>query len=235
MIIVLNLKCVLSVICNTLKGIIMLLKKRIQQAYFFRARKFDCLENLQKWNQTDFDSRKAYKIHNYGRLNKPYEEMMYFCNKPEQTLEEIDYEHKTPVVISAYKVKQNFSCVDIVVSSEENNDDRIPWLKLRGAFSQRETPELNKFTTKIREQFYTVPIDNAQGWVYPTVGKQSKDKFNLAMYPGVAKHLLEFQGAIVISKANPNGMKKIEFCFDRDYRLDYIKGYPELQKIFNLD
>ena len=55
----------------------MLLKKRIQQAYFFRARKFDCLENLQKWNQTDFDSRKAYKIHNYGRLNKPYEEMMY--------------------------------------------------------------------------------------------------------------------------------------------------------------
>lgn len=202
--------------------------------YFFHARQIDRLNNLQSWNKYDFASRKSYQIKKYGRLNKPHEEMMCFCNTSAQTLKEINYDYKTPVVLSAYKAKQNFSCVDIIASSRENNNDRIPSLKLRGIFSHPETPELNKFTTDMREEFYTVPIDKAQGWVYPTVGKHSKDKFNLAMYPGVAKRLLEFQGAIVISKANPNGMKEIEFCFDQDYRLDYIKGYPELQKIFNL-
>ena len=212
----------------------MLVKKTNQDARFFRARQFACVKDLQRWNKLDFTSPKVYEIKDYGRLNKPHEEMIYFCNTSEQTLKEISYDYKTPVVISVYQAKQDFSCVDITTSNEENNNDEIFLAKLKNAFSQQETPRSNKFTTEIREEFYTISIDKAQGWVYPTVGKQSKDKFNLAMYPGVAKRLLEFQGAIVISKANPNGMKEIEFCFDQDYRLDYIKGYPELQKIFNL-
>lgn len=55
------------------------------------------------------------------------------------------------------------------------------------------------------------------------------------MYPGVAKRLLEFQGAIVISKANPNGMKEIEFCFDQDYRLDYNRVTAKLDRQFLVD
>ena len=213
----------------------MLIKRDYNGANFFRSRQINNLSSLQNWNHKSFESRKSNEIKSYGRLNKPHEEMMYFCNTSEQTLEEIGYKYKTPVVISAYKAKRDFSCVDIVISNKKDNNAQPFGFRLREAFSKLETPELNKFTTKIREQFYTVPIDKAQGWIYPTVGEQSKDKFNLAMYPGVAKRLLEFQGAIVISKSNPNGMKEIEFCFDQDYRLDYIKGYPELQKIFNLD
>lgn len=30
-------------------------------------------------------------------------------------------------------------------------------------------------------------------------------------------------------------MKEIEFCFVQDYRLDYVKGYPKLRMIFNLE
>lgn len=212
----------------------MVIKKYSYGNYFFRAKKLNCLNDLKNWNRRNFESCKMYKIHSYGRLNNWYEEMMYFCNIPMQTLTEISYDYKNPVIISAYKIIQDFACVDIVASSKEISNTKVLLPKLQSAFSQQETPELNKFTTKIREEFYTVPINKAKGWIYPTVGKQSKDKFNLAMYPGVAKRLLEFQGAIVISKANPSGMKEIEFCFDQDYRLDYIKGYPELQKIFNL-
>lgn len=212
----------------------MLVKKHNHGIAFFHAKQINSLTDLQNWNKSSFAMRKSYEIKNYGRLNKPHEEMMYFCNTSRQTLEEIGYDYKTPVVVSAYKAKRYFSCVDIAMSSKEDDNTKLSLSKLRNAFSQQETPELNKFTTDMREEFYTVPIDEAQGWIYPTVGKQSKDKFNLAMYPGVAKRLLEFQGAIVISKANPSGMKEIEFCFDQNYRLDYIKGYPELQKIFNL-
>lgn len=55
------------------------------------------------------------------------------------------------------------------------------------------------------------------------------------MYPDPVRQHLEFEGAIVISDANPEGRMNVEFCFDSDYRLDYVKSYPELNKIFELE
>lgn len=103
----------------------MIIKKYNHETCFFRAERLNNLSDLQNWNKNSFASRKSYKIKNYGRLNKPHEEMMYFCNTPEQTLKEINYDYKTPVVVSAYKAKHNFSCVDIIASSRENNNDKI--------------------------------------------------------------------------------------------------------------
>lgn len=60
-------------------------------------------------------------------------------------------------------------------------------------------------------------------------------EFNIAMYPDPVRQHLELEGAIVISDANPEGRMNVEFCFDSDYRLDYVKSYPELKKIFGLE
>ena len=93
----------------------------------------------------------------------------------------------------------------------------------------------NQITTAIREDFYTLPIDVAQAWSYPIVGEQIRGVHNIAMYPDPARKYLEFEGAIVISDANLEGRMNVEFCFDSDYRLDYVKSYPELKKIFGLE
>lgn len=92
----------------------------------------------------------------------------------------------------------------------------------------------NRITTAIRDDFYTLLINVAQAWSYSIVGEQCKGIYNLAMYPDLARKHLEFEGAIVILKANPEGRMDVEFCFDQDYRLDYVKGYPELKRIFGL-
>lgn len=47
------------------------------------------------------------------------------------------------------------------------------------------------------------------------------------MYPDPVRYHWEFEGAIVISDANPEGRMSVKFCFDSDYCLDYVKGYPE--------
>lgn len=209
--------------------------------YLFRARKINNVSVLQNWNKKDFVTRKAYNIVNYGRLNKPYEEMMYFNNNYRQTLKEIHYDYNTPVVISAYKVAIPFKSTRIAYENDNQSIDIeskacLDWFK--DLFSDNTDIALdisNQITTAIREDFYTLPIDVAQAWSYPIVGEQIKGVHNVAMYPDPVRQHLEFEGAIVISDANPEGRMNVEFCFDSDYRLDYVKSYPELNKIFELE
>lgn len=162
---------------------------------------------------------------------------MYFNNDYHQALEEIRYDYNTPVVISVYKVVASFKSTRIAYESDNQPIDIkskacLDWF--RDLFSD-DTDISNQITTAIREDFYTLPIDVAQAWSYPIVGEQIKGVHNIAMYPDPVRQHLEFEGAIVISDANPEGKMNVEFCFDSDYRLDYVKGYPELKKIFELD
>lgn len=207
----------------------------------FRARKINNIMALQKWNRKDFVARKAYDIVNYGRLNKPYEEMMYFNSDYHQALKEIHYDYNTPVVVSAYKVVAPFKSTRIAYKNDNQSIDIeskacLAWF--RDLFSDNidiDPNVSNQITTAIREDFYTLPIDAAQAWSYPIVGEQIKGVHNIAMYPDPVRQHLEFEGAIVISDANPEGRMNVEFCFDSDYRLDYVKSYPELKKIFGLE
>ena len=209
--------------------------------YLFRARKVENILALQKWNKKDFIARRAYNVVNYGRLNKPYEEMMYFNNDYHQTLKEIHYDYNTPVVISTYKVVTSFKSTRIAYEDDNQPIDIesktcLDWFT--DLFSDNTDIALdisNQITTAIREDFYTLPIDVAQAWSYPIVGDQIKGIHNVAMYPDLVRQHLEFEGAIVISDANPEGRMNVEFCFDPDYRLDYVKSYPELNKIFELE
>lgn len=209
--------------------------------YLFRARKVNSLMDLQKWNKKDFLARKAYDIVSYGRLNKPYEEIMYFNNDYRQALKEIHYDYNTPVVISAYKVVTPFKSTRIAYENENQPIDIeskacLDWFRDLFADNTDIAPDIsNRITTAIREDFYTLPIDVAQAWSYPIVGEQIKGVHNVAMYPDPVRQHLEFEGAIVISDANPEGRMNVEFCFDSDYHLDYVKSYPELNKIFELE
>lgn len=209
--------------------------------YLFRARKVNKILALQKWNKKDFIARKAYDVVNYGRLNKPYEEMMYFNNDYRQTLKEIHYNYNTPVVISAYKVIIPFKSTRIAYENDNQPMDIdskacLDWFTdLFSDNTDIDSAISNQITTAIREDFYTLPIDVAQAWSYPVVGEQIKGVHNIAMYPDPVRQHLEFEGAIVMSDANPKGKMSVEFCFDPDYRLDYVKGYPELKKIFELE
>lgn len=223
--------------------------------YFFRAVKLSNLLDLQNWNEKNFRATPEYEISECGRLNAAHESMMYFSNRPEQTLTEIAYDYKTPVVIAAYRVQGHFRSVAIgtdypheqisVAAKDEKVKKRLAGI--RDLFSRRESPELNKITSALRKQ-YDLHDANAQAWTFPIVGEVNMSEegavgdsgdsraqvYNLAMCPGLAKQYLKFAGAIVISDANPEGRKHVEFCFDQDYRLDYLKGYPELAAIFDV-
>lgn len=208
--------------------------------YLFRARKINSILDLQQWNKNDFGARKSYKITEYGRLNKPYEEMLYFNNDFHQTLKEIDYDYQTPVVVSAYQVIEPFMSTQIAYENKNQLMDVeskacLDWF--RDLFSDNAdiaSEICNQITTAIREDFYTLAIDIAQAWSYPIVGEQIKGMNNVAMYPGPARQHLNFVGAIVISDVNSEGKMNVEFCFDPNYRLDYVKGYSELKEIFVL-
>lgn len=213
--------------------------------YFFRARPAESLLSLENWNARSFTNLPSYKIKYYGRLNKPHEEMMYFTSDKDQVLTEIGYSYQKPVVVAAYQVINPFSTLDIGRDFEKN---QITGLKVdelsqidtllryfRSAFSQKPSNKLNEFTTKIREHYYPLKINKDQAWTYPVMGPAKPACFNLAMYPDLARQYLEFKGAVVISKANKSGMKQIDFCFDEQYRLDYVKAYPKLKKIFGLE
>lgn len=205
---------------------------------FFRARTIKNLLDLQNWNYKDFYTVPSYKIKNYGRLNKPHEEILYFSNNSDQTLEEINYNRQTPVVIAAYQTVMSFNSSQIAKKDANNHQSDTIVQQFQKLFQQSTTIENNKKTTTIRDIFYRInPIDHIQAWSYPiqSISEIKTSNYNLAIYPGVAKRYLQFKGAIVISKANKLGLKHIDFCFDQNYRLDYLKGYPELIKIFNLD
>lgn len=208
--------------------------------YFFRAVKLANLLDLQNWNEENFKATAEYKITEYGRLNEPHESMMYFSNRPEQTLVEIGYDYKTPVVIAAYKVQIPFNALaigkDYLTSSSESKNVLLP--EIKSLFSQKESLQLNKITTGLRDKYDLFNV-NAKAWTFPIMNNEDsedyKKLYNLAMYPGLVRDYLSFAGAVVISNANLQGKVHVEFCFDNQYRLDYIKGYPELKTIFELD
>lgn len=135
--------------------------------HLFRARKVDNTMALQKWNKKDFMARKAYDIVNYGRLNKPYEEMMYFNNDYRQTLNEIHYGYDTPVVISAYKVVTPFKSTRIAYEDDNQPIDVeskacLDWFRDLFVDNIDIASDIsNQITTAIREDFYTLPIDVA--------------------------------------------------------------------------
>lgn len=172
--------------------------------------------------------------------------MLYLCSDADQTLQEINYDYQTPVVIAAYRVKQDFNSLAIGADYPEEqitgrNDETLSATKQSLAavcalFNEKENAKLNQLTNSVHD-CYDLRAAKAQAWIFPVVGDaensdDSKRIFNLAIYPGLASQYLDFAGAIVVSDANPEGRKHVEFCFDRDYRLDYLKGYPELEAIF---
>lgn len=225
-----------------------IVKQQKAGKYFFRAIRLSNLLDLQNWNERTFEARPEFEINDYGRLNLPHESMMYFCNQPQQTLKEIGYDYQTPVVIAAYQVKTAFKSLTMCADYPEKqitglDNETLSQLtarltELRHLFSQPESSKLNRSTTKLRH-LYNLNAVKAQAWTFPVVDgdaleKKGKAPYNLAMYPGLVKQYLQFVGAIVISDANPEGKAHTEFCFDDQYRLDYLKGYPELEEIFGI-
>lgn len=212
--------------------------------YFFRARTISNILDLQNWNQKDFQAKPAYKITEYGRLNFPHEAMLYFTNDSEQILKEVNYNYQSPMVIAVYQAVQSFNSVQVAQSYSNNGELQLTKTELhetnacinyfKNIFQSNADAKDNQITTILRENFYRLPQDLAQAWTFPTIDTSTKGIYNLAIYPGVAKELLKFKGAIVISKANPLGLKEIDYCFDENYRLDYVRNYPELQQIFNI-
>lgn len=224
-------------ICNNIPLSIVTMK-HTNNSYLYRARKINALTDLQMWNKKDFGTRKSYSIREYGRLNKPYEEVLYFNNDFRQILKEIDYDYTSPVVISTYKIIDPFVSTRIAYENgtvTKEAHECLTWFKDLFSNNTDIDPAIsNRITTAIRDDFYTLPINVAQAWSYPIVGEQCKGIYNLAMYPDLARKHLEFEGAIVVSKANLEGRMDVEFCFDQDYRLDYVKEYSELKRIFGL-
>lgn len=208
---------------------------------FFRARTINNLLDLQKWNRTDFEALPSHKIKNYGRLNKPHEEMLYLSSTADQTLKEINYNYQILVIIAAYQTIKPFCSLQIAQrNSDLDHKSDILVKQIDQLFHQPATANNNEKTTTIRDRLYQITsINDIQAWSYPTQAiqdsKQTKKNYNLAIYPGIAKQYLQFKGAIVISEANKSGYKHIDFCFDQNYRLDYLKSYPELIKFFDLD
>ena len=199
-----------------------------QDSFFFRAIKANNIDELTMWNKNRFSAIPEHRVTRIGRLNGMYESILYFNNQVLQTLNEIDYDYETPVVIAGYKVKQDFTALIIGAGQD---GEMLP--EITEPFLHKESTKLNQTTLNIRKKYYDLTANGALAWVYPSVGN-TDESYNLAIYPGLAKQYLEFVGAVVISKANRSGSMHIEFCFDSDYCLDYLKWHPELKRLFKL-
>lgn len=199
-----------------------------QASFFFRAIKVSSIDELATWNKNRFSAIPEYRVTQIGRLNGMHESILYFNNQVLQTLNEIGYDYKTPVVIAGYKVKQDFTA--LIIGADQDGE-MLP--EIAEPFLHKESTKLNQITLNLRKKYYDLTANDAQAWVYPSVGN-TDESYNLAVYPGLARQYLGFVGAVVISKANRSGSMHIEFCFDSDYRLDYLKGHPELKRLFKL-
>lgn len=77
--------------------------------------------------------------------------------------------------------------------------------------------------------------DSAQGWSYPVSHEAEDSGYNIMLYPDTVEKNLTFLGAIVVSKWNNAGFKRVEYCFDDEYRLDYVKNNSQLKDIFDVN
>lgn len=96
----------------------------IKGSYLYRARKLSSsnANEIKKWNSNDYGAPPDKVITNYGRLNEIEESILYLCTNSLHTLKEIKYTSDTsePVVISAFKIKEDFKSVRIDNDSGTN-------------------------------------------------------------------------------------------------------------------
>ena len=216
------------------------------------------LLDLQNIDKCNFEVIPAHVVLYYDCLNRSHEEMVCFFKQIDQVLSRKVGIQLQLVDVTIYKIKYNFAstrldiCMTIKIDSRwilpEFADTNTILKFFRRLFvevpdsndqvTEISVNRLNEITTTIRENFYGLPQTSAQAWAYLAVSAEvdefnASDKFrlsacNLAMYPGVAKNLLQFSGVIVLSDVGA------EYCFDDEYCLNYVRNKPRLQKIFKL-
>lgn len=208
-------------------------------ASIFRARTLekDSFEELANWKSGDFWEVPENFVRSYGRLNHPHESVFYGSSKFKQTLDEIRYEGMVPVVVSRYEVKKPLVGIDIGYASYDDIDTELtPEEKIGGImfanffsdeFSKpvgRGTEYLYKESVAIADNFFKVPYQKSQAWIYPAVNR-TPGVWNIAFKNHVAKDFLNYVGSVVFKGYSENGELDLAYIFDNNYIAHYPQDY----------
>lgn len=215
---------------------------------FFRARKLN-LSVLSEMHEHEFWNAPRSLIKTHGRLNKPYESLLYTTPLfPEITLREIKIPDDSFYMIMVYEgikeIKVNFIGEEYHYEELGITDVKVKLINdsynnfLKNEF-RRDVSEGKEYLYRVSERiaklpWFDLPRDKQDAWGYPSL--KDKKKYNVCFRPEVAKEVLRLKGSLICKK-NPKSYDiniiKIQSGFDSSGKaLCHSIGSEEQMKVF---
>ncbi|WP_268912553.1 hypothetical protein [Lentilactobacillus sp. SPB1-3] len=200
------------------------------ESVFYRARQLSDTnyQELENWDESDFWEVPERFVNGYGRLNRPQESVFYLSTDFNQTLKEIRYNQKFPVVVSRFETKRPFTGIRIGqpsyngITNELTKEEQSGGILFSDFFKDEFSKPVGKGTeflyresVAIADTYYSVPFKYAQAYTYPAVDN-TPDVMNVAFKNKNAHEFLEYTGSVAFQGYENNEMDL--FCiFDDDY------------------
>ncbi len=243
--------CVYDVLCN--KGIFSYLcniGSYPKGTLFYRVKKLcgSSIPDKRFSKETDYWETPSCYLHEYGRLNRPHESLLYTCPEdPYLAIQETNIQNNDYFAVIKYKALSDIK-VNIIGGTYDYNACGITDKKaimihelyndfLKTEFSRdvgKGTEYLYKISEMIAKNFFDLPPRIAQdGWAYSSV--KDKGKYNVCFRPEIAHEVLELSGAMICQLEDCKKFKVFCVAVGADYNgkiLFYRLGSNEQIKVF---
>ncbi len=182
----------------------------------------------------------------YGRLNKPYESLLYVALEPLTAVRETHIKENDFYAVIKYKAIKDIKVVVI----GDDYDYSVNGITDKHAITVHEiynnffkdefsrdvgigTEYLYRISEQIAKSYFDYPPREFQdAWAYCSV--QDKTKYNVCFRPDIAHELLELQGAMICKKDNTDNINvRCIAKVDNNGKLNFFYlGTPEQKEIF---
>lgn len=218
---------------------------------FFRVRELDGskIPNNNLRVESDFWNAPKQCITKYGRLNKPYESLLYTSPiNPMVAVNEVKLTEDTFFAVITYEAKEDIkvNCIGGEYNYEKMGitDKHVKLINniindfLREEFT-RDVGEGTEYLYRVSEMiakwyFDLPPRDVQDAWAYASV--KNRQAYNVCFRPEVAKDVLELKGAMICKKEGESeglNVKCIAHGFDENgIAKFYHLGSDEQRTIF---
>lgn len=182
----------------------------------------------------------------YGRLNKPYESLLYTSLEPQVAVRETHIAENDFYAVIKYTAKDTVK-VNFIGGEYDYNEVGITDKYaitvheiynnfLRDEFSRdvgKGTEFLYRVSERIAKDYFDLlPRVVQDAWGYSSV--QDKAKYNVCFRPEIAHELLQVDGALICKKDESDNIqvKCIALCAENDRMEFFTLGSPQQKKVF---
>lgn len=207
---------------------------------FFRVKKLkgSVIPNERFCKESDYWETPHCYIDNYGRLNKPYESLLYTCpNDPYLAVQETNIQKDDFFALIKYKALENIKANVIggnfdyeLSGTTDKNAIMIHEIYidfLQNEFSRdvgEGTEYLYRISEMIAKEWFDLSPRIAQdGWAYTSV--KNKEKYNMCFRPNIAHEVLGLCGAMICKLDENEKIKILCVAIGSDSNGN-IKFYP---------